>query len=68
MTWNTIDKLTANAAVPYVLPIATNGILGGVKPDVDTIIVNPSTGIISLSGNDIYLNGTANREYGWSKF
>jgi hypothetical protein len=57
--------LTANAAVPYVLPIATNGILGGVKPDVDTIIVNPSTGIISLSGNDISLNGTANRAYGW---
>jgi hypothetical protein len=57
--------LTANAAVPYVLPIATNGILGGVKPDVDTIIVNPSTGIISLSGNDISLNGTTNRAYGW---
>jgi hypothetical protein len=57
--------LTANAATPYILPIATNGILGGVKPDVDTIIVNPSTGIMSLSGNDISLNGTANRAYGW---
>jgi hypothetical protein len=57
--------LTANAPVPYTLPIASNGTLGGVKPDVDTIIVNPSTGIISLSGNDISLNGTANRAYGW---
>jgi hypothetical protein len=58
--------LTANAAVPYVLPIASNGTLGGVKVDVDTIIINPSTGIISLSGNDISLNGTANRAYGWA--
>ena len=48
------------------VPIATNGILGGVKPDVDTIIVNPSTGLISLSGSDILLNGTANRYYGWA--
>jgi hypothetical protein len=57
--------LSANAATPYTLPIASNGTLGGVKPDVDTIIVNPSTGLMSLSGNDISLNGTANRAYGW---
>ena len=48
------------------VPIATNGILGGVKPDVDTIIVNPTTGLISLSGSDIFLNGTDNRAYGWT--
>ena len=48
------------------VPIATNGILGGVKPDVDTIVVNPTTGLISLSGNDIFLNGTENRAYGWA--
>jgi hypothetical protein len=65
MTWNTgTNKF--DVAAPYALPIASNGTLGGVKPDVDTIIVNPSTGIISLSGNDISLNGTTNRSYGWA--
>jgi hypothetical protein len=65
MTWNTgTNKF--DVAAPYTLPIASNGTLGGVKVDVDTIIVNPSTGIISLSGNDISLNGTANRAYGWA--
>jgi hypothetical protein len=65
MTWNTgTNKF--DVAAPYALPIASNGTLGGVKPDVDTIIVNPSTGIISLSGNDISLNGTTDRSYGWA--
>jgi hypothetical protein len=65
MTWNTgTNKF--DVAAPYILPIASNGILGGVKPDVDTIIVNPSTGLISLSGSDIFLNGTADRAYGWT--
>jgi hypothetical protein len=34
--------------------------------DNTTISVNATTGIMSLSGNDIYLNGTANREYSWA--
>jgi hypothetical protein len=66
MTWNTGTNKFDVAVTSYTLPIASNGILGGVKPDVDTIIVNPSTGIISLSGNDISLNGTTNRSYGWA--
>jgi len=65
MTWNTGTNKFDVAVTSYTLPIASNGILGGVKPDVDTIIVNPSTGLMSLSGNDIFLNGTANRAYGW---
>jgi hypothetical protein len=64
MTWNTgTNKF--DVAAPYTLPIATNTILGGVKSGND-ISVNPTTGIMSLSGNDIYLNGTTNREYSWS--
>jgi hypothetical protein len=64
MTWNTgTNKF--DVAAPYTLPIATNTILGGVKPDNTTISVNVTTGIMSLSGNDISLNGTANRAYGW---
>jgi hypothetical protein len=65
MTWNTGTNKFDVAVTSYTLPIATNGVLGGVKPDVDTIIVNPSTGLISLSGSDISLNGTADRAYGW---
>jgi hypothetical protein len=65
MTWNTgTNKF--DVAAPYTLPIATNATLGGVKPDNTTISVNPTTGIMSLSGNDIYLNGSANREYSWA--
>ena len=56
--------LSANAQTPYTLPIATNANLGGVKSGND-ISVNPTTGIMSLSGNDIYLNGTTNKEYSW---
>jgi hypothetical protein len=64
MTWNTgTNKF--DVAAPYTLPIATNAILGGVKSGND-ISVNPTTGIMSLSGNDIYLNGTTNREYSWA--
>jgi hypothetical protein len=64
MTWNTgTNKF--DVAAPYILPIATNVTLGGVKSGND-ISVNPTTGIMSLSGNDIYLNGTTNREYSWS--
>jgi hypothetical protein len=64
MTWNTgTNKF--DVAAPYTLPTATNTILGGVKSGND-ISVNPTTGIMSLSGNDIYLNGTTNREYSWS--
>jgi hypothetical protein len=66
MTWNTGTNKFDVAVTSYVLPIASNGVLGGVKPDVDTIIVNPSTGLISLSGSDISLNGTADRAYGWT--
>jgi hypothetical protein len=63
MTWNTgTNKF--DVAAPYTLPTATNAILGGVKSSND-ISVNPTTGIMSLSGNDISLNGTANRAYGW---
>ena len=65
MTWNTGTNKFDVAVTSYTLPIASNGVLGGVKPDVDTIIVNPSTGLMSLSGSDIFLNGTANRAYGW---
>jgi hypothetical protein len=65
MTWNTgTNKF--DVAAPYTLPIATNATLGGVRPDNTTISVNATTGIISLSGNDIYLNGTTNREYSWA--
>jgi hypothetical protein len=64
MTWNTgTNKF--DVAAPYTLPIATNAILGGVKSGND-ISVNPTTGIMSLSGNDIYLNGTTNKEYSWA--
>jgi hypothetical protein len=64
MTWNTgTNKF--DVATPYILPIATNATLGGVKSGND-ISVNPTTGIMSLSGNDIYLNGTTNKEYSWS--
>jgi hypothetical protein len=64
MTWNTgTNKF--DVAAPYTLPIATNAILGGVKSGND-ISVNPTTGIMSLSGNDIYLKGTTNREYSWA--
>jgi hypothetical protein len=64
MTWNTgTNKF--DVAAPYILPIATNATLGGVKSGND-ISVNPTTGIMSLSGNDIYLNGTTNKEYSWS--
>jgi hypothetical protein len=64
MTWNTgTNKF--DVAAPYTLPTATNTILGGVKSGND-ISVNPTTGIMSLSGNDIYLNGTTNREYSWA--
>jgi hypothetical protein len=66
MTWNTGTNKFDVAVTSYTLPIASNGILGGVKPDVDTIIVNPSTGLISLSGSDIFLNGTADRAYAWT--
>jgi hypothetical protein len=66
MTWNTSTNKFDVAVTSYTLPIASNGILGGVKPDVDTIIVNPSTGLISLSGSDIFLNGTADRAYAWT--
>ena len=46
MTWNTnTDKF--DVAAPYTLPIASNGTLGGVKPDVDTIVINSGTGVIS---------------------
>jgi hypothetical protein len=63
MTWNTgTNKF--DVAAPYTLPTATNTILGGVKSGND-ISVNPTTGIMSLSGNDIYLNGTTNKEYSW---
>jgi hypothetical protein len=63
MTWNTgTNKF--DVATPYTLPITTNAILGGVKSGND-ISVNPTTGIMSLSGNDIYLNGTTNKEYSW---
>ena len=54
------------SATPYTLPIATNTILGGVKPDNTSISVNATTGIISLSGNDIILNSSADRSYGWT--
>jgi hypothetical protein len=65
MTWNTgTNKF--DVAAPYILPIATNATLGGVRPDNTTISVNATAGIISLSGNDIYLNGSANREYSWA--
>jgi hypothetical protein len=64
MTWNTgTNKF--DVAAPYTLPTATNAILGGVKSGND-ISVNPTTGIMSLSGNDIYLNGTTNKEYSWA--
>jgi hypothetical protein len=39
-------SVIADGTLSYTLPIASNGILGGVKPDVDSIIVNPSTGLI----------------------
>jgi hypothetical protein len=63
MTWNTgTNKF--DVAAPYILPIATNATLGGVKSGND-ISVNPTTGLMSLSKNDIYLNGTTNKEYSW---
>jgi hypothetical protein len=65
MTWNTGTNKFDVAVTSYTLPTATNTILGGVKSGND-ISVNPTTGIMSLSGNDIYLNGTTNREYSWS--
>jgi hypothetical protein len=56
--------LSANAT-SYTLPIATNTILGGVRPDNTSIIVNSLTGLISLSGDNIILSNLANRDYGW---
>ena len=47
------------------LPIATSTILGGVKPD-SSFTVNGTSGVMSLSGNDIYLASTAPRAYAWS--
>jgi hypothetical protein len=65
MTWNTGTNKFDVSVTSYTLPIATNVTLGGVKSGND-ISVNPTTGIMSLSGNDIYLNGTTNREYSWA--
>ena len=65
MTWNTGTNKFDVAVTSYTLPIASNGTLGGVKSGND-ISVNPTTGIMSLSGNDIYLHGTTNKEYSWS--
>jgi hypothetical protein len=47
------------------LPIATSTILGGVKPD-SSFTVNGTSGVMSLSGNDIYLASTAPRAYSWT--
>ncbi len=66
LTAGTNISIVANAINnTYTLPIAANGIVGGVKPDIDTIVVG-ATGLISLSGNDIFLNGADNRAYGWA--
>jgi hypothetical protein len=64
MTWNTGTN-RFDVAAPYTLPIATSTILGGVKPD-SSFTVNGTSGVMSLSGNDIYLASTAARAYSWS--
>ncbi len=44
---STTGVITASAATPYTLPIATTAVIGGVRPDANTIVINSSTGIIS---------------------
>ena len=66
MTWNTgTNQFDVTVAAPYTLPIATSTILGGVKPD-SSFTVNGTSGVMSLSGNDIYLASTAARAYSWT--
>jgi hypothetical protein len=57
--------LSANAAAVYTLPIATSSILGGVKPN-SSFTVNSSSGVLSLSGDSIYLSSTAAQAYSWT--
>jgi hypothetical protein len=40
---------------PYQLPIATNTVLGGIKVDGTTIVINPTTGEISSTTGDAYI-------------
>ena len=64
MTWNTGTN-RFDVAAPYTLPIATSTILGGVKPDT-SFTVNATTGVMSLSGASIYLDGASARAFSWS--
>ena len=64
MTWNTGTN-RFDVAAPYTLPIATSTILGGVKPDT-SFTVNATTGVMSLSGASIYLDGASARAFSWT--
>jgi hypothetical protein len=60
-------SIITDGTLSYTVPIATNAILGGVKPDHSSIIVNSTTNIMGLSGNNILLlAGIDSRSFGWT--